>query len=110
MMGGTFTAAVAVQIAKQLPSMAAATILTVAFALGAGWLTAKRTGISMASSLIGSLGPMTALLIWREQPRERNMQKLKNSPASQSQSQCHPCRMFHADHNLISFHVRNSFP
>jgi uncharacterized protein len=55
MMGGTFTAKVAVQIAGQLPSMAAATVLTVGFAMALGWLTARRTGIGLASGLIGSI-------------------------------------------------------
>lgn len=55
MMGGTFTAGVAVQIAAQLPSMAAATVMTVGMALALGWLTARRTGISPASGLLGSI-------------------------------------------------------
>jgi uncharacterized protein len=74
MMGGTFTAAVAVQIAMQLPSMAAATILTVAFALGAGWLTARRTGISMASGLIGSIpGGLSQMVALSSEVRHADM-------------------------------------
>lgn len=65
MMGITFSAAVAVQIFQQLPSMAAATLLTVAFGLVCGWFTVKATGISMSSGLLGSipggLSQMTAL-------------------------------------------------
>jgi uncharacterized protein len=55
MMGITFSGAVAVQILQQLPSMAAATLITVAFGMAAGWVTVKRTGISMASGLLGSI-------------------------------------------------------
>lgn len=55
MMGGTFTASVALQIAGQLPSMAAATLLTVGFAFLLGWLTYRRSGISLASGLLGSI-------------------------------------------------------
>ncbi|WP_438444773.1 AbrB family transcriptional regulator [Gorillibacterium sp. sgz5001074] len=55
MMGGTFTAGVAIQIAAQLPSMAAATLATVGMALALGWITSLRTGISAASGLIGSI-------------------------------------------------------
>lgn len=63
MMGGTFTAGVAVQIASQLPSMAAATVLTVGFALALGWLTSRRSGISLASGLIGSIpGGLTQMV------------------------------------------------
>ncbi|MDF2923648.1 MAG: rane protein AbrB duplication [Paenibacillaceae bacterium] len=65
MMGLTFTSAVALQILDLLPSMAAATLMTVGFGLIAGWVTVKRTGISMASGLLGSvpggLSQMTTL-------------------------------------------------
>lgn len=55
MMGITFTASVALKIIDLLPSMAVATLLTVTFGMLAGWITVKRTGISMASGLLGSI-------------------------------------------------------
>lgn len=64
MMGITFTAQVAAQIARQLPAMAAATVLTVAFGMAAGWVTARQTGLSVSSGIIGSIpGGLTQMIV-----------------------------------------------
>lgn len=74
MMGGTFTAEVAVRIAGQLPSMAAATVLTVGFAMLLGWLTAKRAGLSLASGLIGSIpGGLSQMVALSGEVRDADM-------------------------------------
>ena len=74
MMGITFNAEVAGQIAVQLPSMAAATLLTVAFGLVAGWITVKRTGISMASGLLGSIpGGLSQMAVLCDEVEDADM-------------------------------------
>lgn len=74
MMGITFNMEVAGQIAVQLPSMAAATLLTVAFGLLAGWITVKRTGISMASGLLGSIpGGLSQMAVLCEEVEDADM-------------------------------------
>lgn len=74
MMGITFNAEVAGQIAVQLPSMAAATLLTVAFGLVAGWVTVKRTGISMASGLLGSIpGGLSQMAVLCDEVEDADM-------------------------------------
>ncbi|MFE5320049.1 AbrB family transcriptional regulator [Paenibacillus sp. NPDC056579] len=67
-MGLSFTMESARQISSQLPSMLIATILTVAFSLGAAFLTARYTGVSMASSAIGSIpGGLSQMVVLSEE-------------------------------------------
>lgn len=74
MMGITFNMEVAGQIAVQLPSMAIATLLTVAFGLIAGWVTVKRTGISMASGLLGSIpGGLSQMAVLCDEVEDADM-------------------------------------
>ncbi|HWR39531.1 MAG TPA: AbrB family transcriptional regulator [Patescibacteria group bacterium] len=54
-MGSPFTPEAGRQIWGQLPIMATATGLTVAFSLIMGWFTARQTGISLPSALLGSV-------------------------------------------------------
>ncbi|MDF2930593.1 MAG: putative ammonia monooxygenase [Anaerospora sp.] len=54
-MGSPFTMTTARQIADQLPVMLAATVATIAFSLLMGYITHKRTGVDLASSLLGSV-------------------------------------------------------
>lgn len=67
-MGLSFTMESARQISSQLPSMLIATILTVAFSLGAAVLTARYTGVSIASSAIGSIpGGLSQMVVLSEE-------------------------------------------
>lgn len=64
MMGLPFTADVAVRILYQLPSMVAATLLTVWFGCLLGSLAAKRSGISLSTGLIGGIpGGLTQMVV-----------------------------------------------
>ncbi|MBP1155033.1 MULTISPECIES: AbrB family transcriptional regulator [unclassified Paenibacillus] len=67
-MGLSFTAESARQIAGQLPSMLLATLLTVGFSLGFAWLIARRTGITLQSSVIGSVpGGLSQMVVLSEE-------------------------------------------
>lgn len=67
-MGLSFTAESARQIVGQLPSMLLATLLTVGFSLGFAWLTARQTGITLQSSVIGSIpGGLTQMVVLSEE-------------------------------------------
>ncbi|MPM73794.1 hypothetical protein SDC9_120779 [bioreactor metagenome] len=67
-MGSSFTLGTMHQIAAQLPAMLAATISTVLFSLFIGYLTHKKTGISLASSVLGSTpGGMTQMVVLSEE-------------------------------------------
>lgn len=54
-MGRPFTLAAGQQIINNLPLMAVTTVLTVAVSLVIGYYTQRKTGITMASSLLGSV-------------------------------------------------------
>lgn len=63
-MGIPFTAEVAVRMLYQLPSMMTATLLTVLFGCLLGILTAKRTGVSLSTGLIGGIpGGLTQMVV-----------------------------------------------
>lgn len=67
-MGLSFTSESARQISSQLPTMLIATLLTVAFSLGVAFLTARYTGISKASSAIGSIpGGLSQMVVLSEE-------------------------------------------
>ncbi|WP_028547761.1 AbrB family transcriptional regulator [Paenibacillus sp. UNC451MF] len=67
-MGLTFTAESARQISSQLPTMLMATVLTIAFSLAAAYVTSRYTGISMASSVIGSIpGGLSQMVVLSEE-------------------------------------------
>jgi len=53
-LGTAFTIETCIQIATQLPSMLVATGSTILFGLGLGYITYKRTGISLASAILGT--------------------------------------------------------
>ena len=55
MMGSTFTPDAARQIAAQYPEMMMVTLLTIAFSMALGYITYRQSGISLASSVIGSV-------------------------------------------------------
>ncbi len=54
-MGRTVTGETAEQILVNLPAMAAVTLLTVLFCAATGYVTHRRTGISLASGILGSM-------------------------------------------------------
>jgi membrane AbrB-like protein len=54
-MGRTVTTETAEQILANLPAMAAVTLLTVLFCAATGYVTHRRTGISLASGVLGSM-------------------------------------------------------
>lgn len=67
-MGLTFTLESAKQISSQLPTMLMATVLTIAFSLAGAFVTSKYTGISMASSAIGSIpGGLSQMVVLSEE-------------------------------------------
>lgn len=67
-MGLSFTVESARQIAGQLPSMLLATVLTVGFSLAFAWLTARQTGITIQSSVIGSIpGGLSQMVVLSEE-------------------------------------------
>ncbi|GCL72027.1 AbrB family transcriptional regulator [Paenibacillus naphthalenovorans] len=67
-MGLSFTAESARQIAGQLPSMLLATVITVGFSLACAWFTARQTGITLQSSMIGSIpGGLSQMVVLSEE-------------------------------------------
>lgn len=67
-MGLSFTIESARQISAQLPTMLAATLLTVAASLGIALLTARFTGIGKASGVIGSIpGGLSQMVVLSEE-------------------------------------------
>lgn len=72
-MGSSFTLNTLQQIAVQLPAMLAATVSTVIFSLLIGYITHKKTGISLASSILGSTpGGMTQMVVLSEEVPDSN--------------------------------------
>ena len=70
-MGRTITFETTQQILANLPGMAAATLLTVLFCLGTGYITHRRTGISLASGVLGSMpGGLAQMIILSEEVRD----------------------------------------
>jgi membrane AbrB-like protein len=67
-MGLSFTMESARQISSQLPSMLIATLLTVLFSILVAVITARNTGISFASSTIGSIpGGLSQMVVLSEE-------------------------------------------
>lgn len=67
-MGLAFTMESAKQISSQLPSMFVATLLTIVFSLIVAYITARQTGISLASSAIGSIpGGLSQMVVLSEE-------------------------------------------
>jgi membrane AbrB-like protein len=73
-MGRTVTFETIQQILANLPGMAAATLLTVLFCLGTGYITHRRTGISLASGVLGSMpGGLAQMIILSEEVRDADV-------------------------------------
>jgi len=73
-MGRTITFETAQQILTNLPGMTAATLLIVLFCLGTGYITHRRTGISLASGVLGSMpGGLSQMVILSEEVRDADV-------------------------------------
>ena len=67
-MGRAVTVETAKQILINLPGMAAVTLLIVLFSLATGYLTHRRTGISLASGILGSIpGGLSQMILMAEE-------------------------------------------
>lgn len=68
MLGSSFTIETGTQIMKQLPAMLLATTSIILFSLLVGYITYRRTGISLATGIIGSVpGGLTQMVILSEE-------------------------------------------
>lgn len=68
MLGSSFTIETSLQIIKQLPAMMFATSSTILFSLFIGYFTYRRTGISLATGIIGSVpGGLTQMVVLSEE-------------------------------------------
>lgn len=68
MLGISFTGETLAQIARQLPAMAFATLSTILFSLAIGYIVCRRTGISLATGVIGSVpGGLTQMVVLSEE-------------------------------------------
>lgn len=68
MLGISFTSETLAQIARQLPAMAFATLSTILFSLFVGYIVCRRTGISLATGIIGSVpGGLTQMVVLSEE-------------------------------------------
>lgn len=68
MLGISFSSETLHQIIRQLPAMVLATSSTIIFSLFVGYLVCRRTGISLASGIIGSVpGGLTQMVILSEE-------------------------------------------
>ena len=67
-MGRTVTLETTRQVLANLPAMFAVTLLTVLFCLGVGYITHRRTGISLASGILGSIpGGLAQMVLMTEE-------------------------------------------
>lgn len=67
-MGRTVTVETTEQILANLPAMAAVTLLTVLFCAGIGYVTHRRTGVSLATGLLGNMpGGLAQMLLLGEE-------------------------------------------
>ncbi|MGD8189624.1 AbrB family transcriptional regulator [Brevibacillus ginsengisoli] len=74
MLGTSFTRETAWDIGRQLPYMAVTTISLVLFSLAMGYLVAKKSGISVASGIFGSVpGGLSQMLVISEEIEEANV-------------------------------------
>jgi membrane AbrB-like protein len=55
MMGASFTIETGKQIVLQLPLMLTVTLLAIAVTIGTSWVIARQTGVSLSSSILGSI-------------------------------------------------------
>jgi membrane AbrB-like protein len=70
-MGRTVTGEAARHIIADLPSMVAVTVLTVLFSAAAGYVTHRRTGVSLASGVLGSVpGGLAQMVVLAEEVRD----------------------------------------
>lgn len=70
-MGRTVTGEAARQILSDLPSMLAVTLLTVLFGAAAGYVTHRKTGISLASGVLGSVpGGLAQMVVLADEVRD----------------------------------------
>jgi uncharacterized protein len=70
-MGRTVTGEAVRQILSDLPSMLAVTLLTVLFSAVAGYVTHRKTGISLASGVLGSVpGGLAQMVVLAEEVRD----------------------------------------
>ncbi|MFX4262319.1 AbrB family transcriptional regulator [Pelotomaculum propionicicum] len=68
MLGASFTTGTLQQIIRQLPAMVFATSSTIIFSLVVGYIVSRRTGISLASGIIGSVpGGLTQMVVLSEE-------------------------------------------
>ncbi|EGO61719.1 AbrB family transcriptional regulator [Acetonema longum] len=74
LMGSSFTLETARQIALQLPFMLLATGLVIGFSLLTASITARRAGIGLASSMLGSIpGGLTQMVLLSEEIKESDL-------------------------------------
>ena len=67
-MGRTMTIETARQFVGDLPAMLAATLLTLIFGVVVGYITCRKTGVSLASGVLGSMpGGLTQMLLLTEE-------------------------------------------
>lgn len=68
MLGASFSSETVMQIIKQLPAMMFATSSTIIFSLFVGYFVCRRTGISLATGIIGSVpGGLTQMVVLSEE-------------------------------------------
>jgi hypothetical protein len=73
-MGRTVTLETAGEILANLPAMFGVTLLTVLFCLGIGYITHRRTGISLASGMLGSIpGGLTQMVLMTEEIKDADV-------------------------------------
>lgn len=73
-MGSPFTIEAGKQIIVQLPSMILATFTTIVFGMLMGYLTYRRTGISLASCMLGSIpGGLTQMAVLSSEIKNTNV-------------------------------------
>ncbi len=73
-MGRVVTADALRQIAGDLPAMFAVTLLTLLFSAATGYVTHRRTGVSLASGVVGSMpGGLMQMVVLGEEIRDADM-------------------------------------
>jgi membrane AbrB-like protein len=73
-MGRTVTPETAGKILANLPAMFGVTLLTVIFCMGIGYITHRKTGISLASGMIGNIpGGLAQMVLLTEEIKDADM-------------------------------------
>lgn len=73
-MGRTVTGQTMQQVVAHLPAMFIVTFLTVAFCIAVGYITHRRTGISLASGVVGSMpGGLAQMILLSEEIEDTDM-------------------------------------